>query len=93
LSAEQGLYARVHGRVQGVGFRYATLGRARRLGVTGYVRNCPDGTVEVLAEGSPSALQSLLKWLRQGPSYSHVTKVDHQRRPATGSYTDFDVAF
>jgi acylphosphatase len=79
--------------VQGVGFRYATAGRARRLGLTGYVRNCADGTVEVLAEGSPEALKSLLKWLASGPAYAHVRKLDHQSRPPTGSYTDFEVTY
>lgn len=51
------------GRVQGVGFRYSTRAEALRLGLTGFARNAPDGSVHVEAEGAPDAVDELLEWL------------------------------
>jgi acylphosphatase len=65
----------VSGQVQGVFFRSATRDVARRLGLTGWVRNLPDGRVEVMAAGSDSQLAALREWLRQGPPAAHVTGV------------------
>ena len=73
--------ALVHGRVQGVGFRYATLSRARMLGVVGWVRNLPSGEVEVEAQGSPGGVEKLIDWLRVGPRSAIV--VDVRVAPAT----------
>jgi acylphosphatase len=74
----------VSGRVQGVGFRAATAREARRLGVDGWVRNLPDGRVEVLAEGDPGGVDALVAWLRQGPPGAHVRgiSVDDSAPPA-----------
>jgi acylphosphatase len=66
----------VRGRVQGVGFRAATHEVGRRLGLAGWVRNRPDGTVEVRAQGDEEALGRLHDFLRQGPRMAHVTNVD-----------------
>lgn len=63
------------GRVQGVGFRYATCLEARRLGVSGYVVNLPDGRVEVLACGTHEAINELLAWLETGPPAARVDEV------------------
>ena len=65
----------VSGRVQGVGFRYFTQHEARRLGLNGYVRNLPDGRVEVVAEGSRRALEALVSALREGPAGAWVRGV------------------
>ena len=73
---------RVSGRVQGVFFRAATRARAEELGVTGYARNLPDGTVEVLAYGAEAAVQALCAWLWQGSPGSHVTAVEIEERAA-----------
>ncbi len=89
----RGLYARVHGVVQGVGFRYAAVGRARALHLRGYVRNMSDGSVEVVAEGSAQALSQMLAWLNRGPAGARVTAVDHRFVPAAGTYRGFDVAW
>lgn len=62
------LTAFVRGDVQGVGFRWWTSGQARRLGLTGYARNLPDGRVEVLAQGSRAACAQLLELLEEQPS-------------------------
>jgi acylphosphatase len=66
----------VRGLVQGVGFRFSTEGEADRLGVAGFVRNLPDGTVETEAEGTPEAVGQLLEWLTEGPRGSRVDEVD-----------------
>ncbi len=68
----------VSGRVQGVYYRGATQRRARELVVTGYARNLADGRVEVLACGSPEAVDALCAWLWQGPPSARVTAVDGQ---------------
>ena len=67
---------RIHGRVQGVGFRWWTRKIAERLGVTGSVRNMPDGTVEVRAAGSEMALRELENRLREGPRSASVLHVE-----------------
>jgi acylphosphatase len=66
---------RIRGRVQGVWFRESTSQQANRLGVRGHAVNCPDGTVEVLACGSPEALATLRGWLRQGPPLAEVASL------------------
>lgn len=68
----------VSGRVQGVYYRGATQRRARELVVTGYARNLADGRVEVLACGSPEAVDALCVWLWQGPPSARVATVDCQ---------------
>lgn len=65
----------VHGRVQGVFYRDSCRNEARRLGVRGWVRNRPDGTVEVVAEGPRDRVDRLLTWCRHGPPRAAVTAV------------------
>ncbi len=86
------LNAEVHGRVQGVGFRWFVQRAARDLGLTGYARNLPDGRrVEVVAEGDHAALVALLGHLRHGPPGSYVEAVPHSFAPATGDLTGFEI--
>jgi acylphosphatase len=66
----------VQGRVQGVGYRYYARRQAEALGVTGYARNRPDGTVEVVAEGPAKALADFEARLRSGPDFASVSGVD-----------------
>ena len=80
-----GLRSYVSGRVQGVGFRYATAEKAEALRLTGYVRNLPDRRVEVLANGEESAVLALRNWLWQGPSLARVAHVQCETTP----YQDF----
>ena len=75
-STDKMFHAVVRGRVQGVSFRYHTRVAASALGVSGWVRNLPDGTVEVLAQGDDRDLRELLRWLEDGPPASRVDKVD-----------------
>lgn len=72
------LYVAVRGRVQGVGFRWFVRERARALGLTGWVRNTPDGAVEVLAFGNEDALDKLRNLLSLGPSGARVSEVEDQ---------------
>ncbi len=81
----------VEGRVQGVGFRAATLDTALSLGVVGYVANRWDGTVEVLAEGTAGAVQALLAWLQRGPSFARVERVSAQWLSPSDRYERFEV--
>lgn len=67
---------RITGRVQGVFFRASTAERAQALGVTGRARNCPDGSVEVLAAGAAEALAGLIEWLHHGPPLARVERVE-----------------
>ena len=76
MARRQAIRATVHGRVQGVGFRDATVRRARTLGVLGWVRNEDDGTVGVHAEGDGEALDALVAFLDEGPRAAHVERVD-----------------
>lgn len=66
----------VSGRVQGVWFRASTRDEARRLGLTGFVRNEPDGSVYLEAEGEDEALADLLEWLKQGPPLARVDSLE-----------------
>ena len=66
----------VSGRVQGVGFRYATRAQALAMGVRGHAVNRVDGTVEVLAVGEPGALDALAAWLQRGPDHARVDRVE-----------------
>ena len=87
------LHAIVRGRVQGVGFRYAAVREASRLGVRGTVRNTDDGCVEVVAEARDDRLALFLSWLEKGPPGAHVRKVDVIYRPPSGAYAGFEVEF
>ncbi|HVO38153.1 MAG TPA: acylphosphatase [Spirochaetia bacterium] len=89
----RGFRAVVHGRVQGVGFRYSAVREARSLGLSGTVANRFDGTVEVAAEGDARRLAVFVSWLHKGPPGSRVTSVDVQWLAWTGAYQDFDVDF
>ncbi len=85
------LEATVRGIVQGVFFRHHTKLEADRLGLSGTVRNCPDGTVAVVAEGTRERLNQFLQWLHQGPSLAAVDRVDATWSAETGPYRDFRI--
>ena len=84
--------ARVTGRVQGVGFRYHAEREARRLGVTGWVRNEDDGSVAAYAEGAVDAVDAFVSWLGHGPPGARVEGVDVQDAQPRGT-TAFDVRY
>ncbi len=83
----------VRGRVQGVGFRYTTHHVARRLGLTGWVRNRSDGGVEVWAQGTPDAVERLYLYLGSGPRGARVDSITADEVESDPALADFDVAF
>lgn len=83
----------VTGTVQGVGYRFFAVRAARRLGLTGWVRNRSNGSVEVVAEGETGMLKELVAELRCGPAAADVANVGVQPEPYTGEFSDFDLKF
>lgn len=88
---EARLSAKVSGMVQGVGFRFRTLGEAERLGLVGSAGNLPDGTVEVVAEGARGSVEALLDWLRSAHAPGRVDEVQADIGPATGEFSEFSL--
>jgi acylphosphatase len=87
-----GFQANISGRVQGVGFRWFVQRNAERLGVNGYVRNLPDGGVEVEAEGDAHALELLIAELKKGPGMSHVQDVNVIWKNTNKGYSGFSIS-
>ena len=85
------MHAIVKGLVQGVGYRFFVIRRAELLGLTGWVKNLPDRTVEVVAEGDRELLEELIKELWKGPSVAQVTDVVVNWERYTGEFKNFDV--
>ena len=85
------LHLVISGRVQGVGFRFSAYDEAKELALAGYVRNLPNGDVEIIAEGSRENLQMLAAWAHLGPPSAHVTKVREEWLESTGEFIDFQI--
>lgn len=81
------------GRVQGVAYRFFAEKFAKAMGITGWVRNLPDGRVEVLAEGMEENVEGFLGRLRAGPRLARLDSFDVRRESATGEFSDFRVVF
>lgn len=85
------VHLRISGRVQGVGFRAATRLAADAQGLTGWVRNCPDGTVEAEFEGDQNALESIRAWCAQGPRFARVREITELPSTSSPDYTAFEI--
>lgn len=83
----------IEGRVQGVWFRDSTRGEAIALGVSGWVKNRPDGTVEILAEGPEDRVKKLISWCHHGPRAAEVYRVHETREEWQGAFVSFDIVF
>jgi len=84
---------RIHGKVQGVGYRFFATRVARRLGLKGAIENMRDGTVEAMVEGEKKAIDDWLEELKEGPRYAEVTQIEQETKEFTGRLGDFDVKF
>jgi acylphosphatase len=82
---------RIHGKVQGVGYRFFATRVARRLGLKGSIQNLRDGTVEAIVEGESKAIDEWVEDLREGPRYAEVTNIEQETKEFTGRLGDFDV--
>jgi acylphosphatase len=78
------IHLRITGRVHGVGYRYALRSEAQAKGISGWVRNCRDGTVEAFVQGDSQAVEMLIAWAQRGPPAARVAAVD--ARPAQGEF-------
>lgn len=83
----------IEGRVQGVWFRDSTRREAISRNITGWVRNLPDGNVEVVAEGEKEMVEELVKWCHKGPPYASVTNVRRRDEEWRGEFDTFEIRF
>ena len=94
MSDKRVVRMRISGRVQGVFFRVYTRDEARRLGLKGWVRNLPDGRVEVLAQGDPDKVSALESWCRQGPPHARVQDVEAiEERAGARELPPFEITY
>lgn len=84
---------KVHGKIQGVGFRFFATRVARRLELGGWIRNQRDGTVDAVVEGESEKIDEWIEEIREGPRYAEVTRIDQKKKPFSGKFTEFDVKF
>jgi len=82
---------KIAGRVQGVYYRASTVQLAQCLGLTGWVMNCPDGSVEAVAEGSRQKLEELIAWCHQGPDGARVAQVSVEWQVAQDAFREFSI--
>jgi len=85
------VHVHVAGRVQGVWYRASAARKASELGLTGWVRNLPDGRVELVAEGNAETVDALLSWCRRGPPLARVAGLDVREMAVTGEFVEFAV--
>jgi acylphosphatase len=83
----------VHGRVQGVAFRHYASCRARELGVTGWVRNLPNGSVEGLFEGDDESVAALVEWCHSGPPAANVDRLEISQGSYSGQFNGFEITY
>ena len=87
------MHAIARGRVQGVCFRMYVRDQAEALGVRGWVRNCPDGSVETVAEAAPETLADFAERLRSGSPWSRVESLTREERNPTGEFDSFTIRY
>ena len=82
---------RAVGRVQGVGYRWFVMRKAKSFGLTGWVKNLSDGRVEIVAEGEEDRLAAFLDWCRRGPPAARVRHIETEYSEATGEFDSFSI--
>ena len=90
-AAPTGVHLNITGRVQGVYYRASTVQQAANLGLTGWVRNCDDGSVEAVAQGPRAKLEELIAWCRVGPPGARVSQVEVRWQTAENSFRAFTI--
>lgn len=90
---KKGLYLKIFGNVQGVGFRYFAREKAGQLGLVGWVRNNSDGTVSCEIFGEEEALKKFLKWAKSGPKWAKVEKVEERWREYKDEFEEFEIQY
>ena len=85
------VHLRIHGSVQGVSFRYYARQRAEALGLAGWIRNCPDGSVEASIQGEREAVDEFVRWARRGPSMARVDRVDEDEETPDAAMRAFRI--
>jgi acylphosphatase len=88
MSERMTLHLAIRGRVQGVGYRYSMVEEARRLGISGWVRNRRDGSVEAVVQGPAPAVEAMRRWAGRGPPSASVTAVE--ATPSEGEFSGFE---
>ncbi len=83
----------IEGRVQGVFFRSSTRSESCKLGLTGWVINCPDGRVEAVFEGNINKIEQIIEWCKKGPPGAVVENVETVWEQATGEYESFSIKY
>ena len=89
MSAPVTKILKIKGHVQGVGFRYSMQSKASELGVTGWVRNCRDSSVEAVVQGEEKNVQDIIEWAWRGPNMAHVTDIEITE--SSGSFSEFSI--
>jgi acylphosphatase len=86
-------HLRIYGWVQGVFFRSSMRRVAKKLGVAGWVRNLPDGSVEAVVEGEKEKVEEIIRWAHKGPELAVVERVDVEWEEPTGEFDDFSIIY
>lgn len=82
---------KIYGEVQGVFFRESSVQKAKELGLVGFIRNEPDETVGIIAEGEEGKLKELIVWCKEGPKYANVDKVEEEWMKPTDEFQGFKI--
>ena len=93
LTMNKRLHLIIHGRVQMVAFRYSTRRKALGLGITGWVRNNPDGTVEAIFEGEEDKLKEILEYCHKGPLFAKVTDLAEKWEEFKDEFNKFEIRY
>jgi len=83
----------ISGRVQGVGFRYFAVSVADKFDIRGYVKNMPDGKVNIICQGEEEELRSFIGEVKKGPAYSVVTGTSAEEIPELNEYSSFEIKY
>jgi acylphosphatase len=93
MQAKRRVHVLIFGKVQGVSFRYHTYELAKKLGITGWVRNTSDGKVEAVFEGDRDKIEKVLEFCKRGPSLARVEKVEVKEEKFKGEFKDFKIVY